>query len=97
MPILSFSDRATERFFLEGRVQKTVGWASIRNVVRRKLDVLHYAASLLDLRSPPGNRLERLRGNLADFHSVRVNDQWRVVFRWTASGPEEVRVEDYHY
>ncbi len=65
-------------------------------VVRRKLDMLHYAAQLSDLLAPPGNRLEALKGWLAGYHSIRVNDQWRIVFRWNSSGPAEVRVCDYH-
>jgi len=58
--------------------------------------MLDYAALLADLASPPGNRLEALKGKLAGFHSIRINDQWRVVFRWTASGPADVDVRDYH-
>ena len=62
----------------------------------RKLDMLHYAHRLDDLRAPPANRLEALQGGLAGFHSIRVNDQWRVVFRWTEQGPEDVDMLDYH-
>jgi proteic killer suppression protein len=51
---------------------------------------------LTDLASPPGNRLEALKGNLAGYHSIRINDQWRVVFRWTGSGPDDVDILDYH-
>ncbi len=58
--------------------------------------MLDYAETLSDLASPPGNRLEALKGNLAGFHSVRINDQWRLVFRWTAAGPGEVDIRDYH-
>ena len=58
--------------------------------------MLDYAQQLDDLRSPPGNRLEALKGNLAGFHSIRINDQWRVIFRWTDAGPTEVDVVDYH-
>jgi proteic killer suppression protein len=94
--IRSFGDKASERFFVSGRMTRSKGWASIRAVVRRKLDMLHYAAVLSDLRSPPGNRLETLTGRLAGFHSIRVNDQWRSVFQWTAEGASEVRVTDYH-
>jgi proteic killer suppression protein len=89
-------DRATEAFFLTGAVVRRAGWAALAAVVRRKLDMLHYAARLGDLRAPPGNRLEALRGTLAGLHSIRVNDQWRIVFRWTDAGPKEVRVVDYH-
>lgn len=96
MTIRSFDDNATERFFIGGRVAGGTGWASVRGVVRRKLDMLHYAVRLSDLRSPPGNRLEALKGALAGWHSIRVNEQWRVVFQWTADGPARVRVTDYH-
>lgn len=61
-----------------------------------KLDLLNAAASLNDLRSPPGNRLEALRGDLAGFHSIRINAQWRIVFRWLGSNCSEVRIADYH-
>lgn len=62
----------------------------------RKLDMLHYAQKLDDLESPPANRLEALKGDLGGFYSIRVNDQWRVVFRWAANGAEDVDVVDYH-
>jgi proteic killer suppression protein len=58
--------------------------------------MLHYAAIIVDLRSPPGNRLEELKGELVGFYSIRINEQWRVVFKWSEAGPAEVRVEDYH-
>jgi toxin HigB-1 len=93
--ILSFADEATEVFFRTGKIKK-VGWANIRTIVGRKLDMVHYAAVLFDLKSPPGNRLEALSGDLAGYHSIRVNDQWRVVFRWSATGATEVQVTDYH-
>jgi len=96
MAIQSFSDKAAEELFTKGRVGKKVGWAPVRKVVVRKLDILHYAAKLSDLKAPPGNRLEALKGDLTGLHSIRVNDQWRVVFRWTDAGPAEVRVTDYH-
>jgi len=62
----------------------------------RKLDVLDFAEELSDLRSPPGNRLEALKGDLRGLHSLRINDQWRVVFRWTPAGPTDVDICDYH-
>jgi len=58
--------------------------------------MIDYANALNDLASPPGNRLEALRGDLKGFHSVRVNDQWRVIFKWTPDGPDAVDVVDYH-
>ena len=57
---------------------------------------LHNAAKLGDLAAPPGNRLEALKGDLAGKHSIRINDQWRIVFRWTDAGPEDVEIVDYH-
>jgi proteic killer suppression protein len=63
---------------------------------RIRLDYLNYAASLNDLRSPPGNRLEALKGDLAGKHGIRINSQWRIIFRWTSEGPEDVEIVDYH-
>jgi proteic killer suppression protein len=96
MAIRSFARKAVEAFFLTGKVPRREGWTAASSIVRRKLDVLDYAAALTDLDSPPGNRLEALRGQRKGFHSIRVNDQWRIVFRWTPEGPEEVDVLDYH-
>lgn len=92
--IISFGDRRTARLYDGERVRGIP-----QDVVRvglRKLDMLHNARSLTDLRVPPGNRLEALRGNLDGLHSIRVNDQWRVVFRWRDGNAEDVRVMDYH-
>jgi toxin HigB-1 len=94
--IQSFASPAVGRFFSEGRLPRRVGWANAARVVARKLDMLDYAARLTDLASPPGNRLEALKGSLAGSHSIRINDQWRVVFRWTDSGPADVDIRDYH-
>ena len=58
--------------------------------------MMHYAAELGDLRSPPDNRLEALKRDLKGYHSIRINDQWRIVFRWTEAGPQEVVIVDYH-
>lgn len=96
MAIRSFASTDVERFFLEGRIPRGARWAAAARVAARKLDMLEYAAALTDLRSPPGNRLEALKGDLSGLHSIRVNDQWCVVFRWTASGPVEVDIRDYH-
>ena len=96
MAIQSFSDGDTKKFFLTGQLGKRVGWASIGRIARRKLDMIHYAARLDDLKAPPGNRLESLSGDLKGFHSIRINEQWRIVFRWTGAGPNEVRITDYH-
>src|SRR5439155_7529922 len=87
---------AVEKFFVEGRLGARVGWSAVAKVVARKLDMLHYAKDLRDLASPPGNRLEALKGDLSGLDSVRVNDQWRVVFRCTAVGPAEIDIRDCH-
>lgn len=96
MAIQSFADREAWQFFETGQIGKRVLWRNVKKIVLRKLDMLHYAAQLIDLRSPPGNRLEALKGDLAGLYSIRVNDQWRIVFRWGEKGPEEVRITDYH-
>lgn len=96
MAIRNFASETVERFFLEGRLPRGVGWASIKDVAARKLDMVDYAGALNDLRSPPGNRLEALKGKLAGYHSVRINRQWRVIFRWTEAGPVDIDIVDYH-
>jgi proteic killer suppression protein len=68
----------------------------VKKIAARKLDLLHYAERLEDLASPPGNRLEALKGDLAGLHSIRINDQWRVIFQWTDGGPVAVDIKDYH-
>lgn len=71
-------------------------FASFRSVAERKLQMLDSANTLDFLRSPPGNRLEALKGNRAGQHSIRINSQWRICFVWTAEGPEHVEIVDYH-
>jgi proteic killer suppression protein len=71
-------------------------FVNIEAVAMRKLAMLNRAGRLDDLRVPPGNRLEALKGNLAGLHSIRINDQFRVCFRWTPEGPEDVEIVDYH-
>ena len=81
---------------LQGRTVPKGFPADLAKVARRKLIMVDAAAFLEALNSPPGNRLEALRGDLAGKHSIRINDQWRVVFRWTDAGPEDVEIVDYH-
>ena len=71
-------------------------FANIETIAMRKLAMLNQAGRLDDLRVPPGNRLEALKGDRAGQHSIRVNDQFRVCFRWTEAGPEDVEIVDYH-
>jgi proteic killer suppression protein len=91
--IVSFRNADTEALASGHRVKR---FARIEVVARRKLRQLQIAGQLADLRIPPGNRLEALKGNRAGQHSIRVNDQYRVCFRWTAAGAEDVEVVDYH-
>ena len=96
MSIQSFSDHKTEELFTLGRTTKPATWQSVSKIALRKLDMLHYAERLSDLLAPPNNRLEALKGNLKGRHSIRINDQWRIVFLWTENGPTEVEIIDYH-
>lgn len=95
--IASFGDEATEALF-HGDSGKEVRKIprDIHRVALRKLDQLNAATGLRDLRSPPGNRLEALKGDREGFHSVRINDQWRVTFKWEAGDAHHVKIEDYH-
>ena len=95
MPIRSYTRSELEEFLRRGRAPKWLP-ADIRRRAHRKLHMLHAAVSLQDLRSPPSNHLEALQGNWEGFHSIRINKQWRLVFRWTAQGPEAVDIVDYH-
>jgi toxin HigB-1 len=92
--IKSFRDKTTEAIF-NGESRKGFPGDLVK-VVRRKLRYLNAASNLGDLRSPPGNRLEALAGDRRGQHSVRINDQFRVCFVWTAEGPEQVEIVDYH-
>ena len=96
MAIRSFRRSEIADLFFDGETNRRAGWNSVAKIVTRKLDTLHYAQKLDDLRSPPANPLEALKGDLKGLFSIRINDQWRIVFRWTSSGPEDVDVVDYH-
>ena len=91
--IVSFSDAGTEALASGRRVAR---FASIESIARRKLRQLQIAGRLADLRIPPGNRLEALRGDRAGQYSIRVNDRFRVCFRWTSAGAADVEIVDYH-
>ncbi|MBI3761528.1 MAG: type II toxin-antitoxin system RelE/ParE family toxin [Chloroflexi bacterium] len=92
--IRSFADRDTERLWQREPVRRFP--ADLRRVMLRKLGVVDAAVRLDDLRVPPGNRLEKLVGGRAGQYSIRVNDQWRVCFRWTGRDAEAVEIVDYH-
>lgn len=91
--IQSFKCTDTQKLFETGRSKR---FSSIATVATRKLALLDAAETLAFLRSPPGNRLEALKGDRAGQHSIRVNDQWRVCFRWTDSGAADIEIVDYH-
>ena len=92
--IKSFGDRDTKRLFAREAVRR---WSSeLQRAALRKLLILDAADELTDLRSPPGNRLEKLTGDRAGQHSIRINDQWRVCFEWHDGDAYEVEIVDYH-
>jgi toxin HigB-1 len=92
VPIKSFKCEETQALFQGQRVRR---WISIERPALRKLEQLDWSAVLEDLRIPPGNRLEALKGKRKGQH-IRINDQWRVCFVWTADGPKNVEIVDYH-
>ena len=91
--IRSFKDAATARLFANQDVPR---FRAIERQARRKLLLLHTAGVLSDLRSPPGNRLEALKGDRRGQHSIRINNQWRICFVWQEGGAEDVEIVDYH-
>ena len=93
--IRSFKGKFAEPI-LQGRMVPKGFPANLAKVARRKLIMVDAATFLEALKSPPGNRLEALKGDLAGKHSIRINDQWRICFQWTASGAENVEIVDYH-
>jgi len=93
--IRGFRGKFAEAILRGREVPKGFSFA-VAKVARRKLVQLNNAGALRDMMLPPGNRLEALKGDLAGKHSIRVNDQWRIVFRWTNAGPDDVEIMDYH-
>jgi proteic killer suppression protein len=91
--IKSFGDKRTERLFQDAVVREFQG---VARRAKRKLEALHAVSRLEDLRVPPSNRLEKLRGELQDYHAIRINDQWRVIFRWIDNNAHDVAIRDYH-
>ena len=92
--IVSFGNVDTESVWNGIRVKKLP--TEIQNIGRRKLRMINNSFSLIDLKTPPANRLEKLSGNLKNFYSIRINDQWRIIFRWNAGNASEVEIIDYH-
>jgi proteic killer suppression protein len=95
--IRSFGNQLAQDLFDDKKTKHTRQFPSeLYRVARRKILYLHDAEELMDLRVPPGNKLEALKGNLKGYNSIRINDQWRVIFVWTDGGPSDVQVLDYH-
>lgn len=92
--IKSFADRESEKIWYGTRSDKLP--ASIQQVARRKLRMINNAQDLNDLRIPPANQLEKLSGSLAGFHSIRINQQWRIIFNWKEGNANNVKIVDYH-
>ncbi|MFO1084648.1 MAG: type II toxin-antitoxin system RelE/ParE family toxin [Reyranellaceae bacterium] len=92
--IVSFRDTETARIWRGERSRRLP--SDIQDIALRKLRLLNRASDLKDLRVPPGNRLEALKANRSGQHSIRINDQWRLCFVWTAGGPKDVEIVDYH-
>ncbi|MBK9254973.1 MAG: type II toxin-antitoxin system RelE/ParE family toxin [Saprospiraceae bacterium] len=92
--INSFADKETEKIW-DGEKSKALP-TEIQQVARRKLRMINNADNINDLRIPPANRLKKLKGELSDFYSIRINDQWRIIFNWKNNNAENVQITDYH-
>jgi len=95
---VTFADRGTEDFYngVTSKASRKVVPAALRQRALDKLTLIAAAAALIDLRIPPGNHLEALKGDRAGQHSIRINDQYRICFHWTDNGPVDVEIVDYH-
>jgi proteic killer suppression protein len=92
--ILSFGSKDTQKIWDGERVKKIPN--TIQEVSRRKLRMLNNSQDLTDLQIPPSNKLEKLKGNLKDFYSIRINEQWRIIFKWDSGNSSDVEIIDYH-
>ncbi len=92
--IVSFGNKQTEKIWQAVRVKELSN--EIQQTGRRKLRMLNNAQNLMDLRIPPSNKLEKLSGKLKEFYSIRINDQWRIIFKWNKASAYEVEITDYH-
>lgn len=92
--IISFGDKETKKIF-EGERLKGIS-NDIQEIARRKLRMINNSQNLTDLTVPTSNKLEKLKGNLKGFYSIRINDQWRIIFKWNNANAEQVKVIDYH-
>ena len=92
--ILSFGSKDTEKIWHGERTKRIP--LEIQQIGRRKMRMLNNSQDIKDLKVPPSNRLEKLSGKLKDFHSIRINDQWRIIFKWENNHASEVEIIDYH-
>ena len=92
--IISFGDKDTGKIWGGERVKNMA--IDFQEIARRKLRMLNNSQNLTDLQVPPSNRLEKLKGNLKDFYSIRINSQWRIIFKWEGGNASEVEIIDYH-
>jgi len=92
--IISFGSRDTEKIWIGERIKKLPN--QIQEIGRRKLRMLNNSQNIADLKIPPSNKLEKLKGTLKDFYSIRINDQWRIIFKWSNRNASEVEIIDYH-
>ena len=92
--IISFGSKETELIWNGERVKSLS--SDLQEIARRKLRMLNNSQNIMDLRVPPSNRLEKLKGNLKDYYSIRINDQWRVIFKWDNGNASLVEIVDYH-
>jgi proteic killer suppression protein len=92
--IVSFGNKDTEKIWSGERVKKIPG--EVQEAARRKLRMLNNSQNVMDLTIPPANRLEKLKGKMKDFYSIRINDQWRITFKWSNGNAYEAEIIDYH-
>jgi proteic killer suppression protein len=97
LEIISYGNKETENFDLKDKVTKKCKWISVSNIARRKLDILIYGIKTEDFKVPPGNRFELLKGDRKGYASIRINNQWRIIFKVNKQNQlEEVEIIDYH-
>jgi proteic killer suppression protein len=97
LEIISYGNKETKEFDLSGKLNKRCKWRSVSDIARRKLDILIYGHSIEDFKVPSGNQYERLKGDLKGMASIRVNDQWRIIFKINKQNKlENVEIIDYH-
>ena len=92
--IKTFGDKESEKIWAGIRSKKLP--SEIQDIARRKLRMINNAVDLNDLKIPPANRLEKLKGNLQDYYSIRINNQWRIIFKWVHNDAYEINITDYH-